>query len=110
MKIKKIVALVLALALMCALAACGGGSGSETDSNRTDNANSGSETVYTVTIGHAAAEDLAQHQCALAIKEYLEEIHWHWPSAVVPGERQRGGGLSGPGTASKNYAPDHHRP
>ena len=73
MKIKKIVALVLALALMCALAACGGGSGSETDSNRTDNANSGSETVYTVTIGHAAAEDLAQHQCALAIKEYLEE-------------------------------------
>ena len=67
MKIKKLSAFILALALTCSLAACGGDSSSESSGET-----SSEETVYNVTIGHAAAEDTAQHQCALEIKDYLE--------------------------------------
>ena len=69
MKFKKFSALLLALALMVSLVACGGG---ESDTGANSDSGSGDDVVYNVTIGHAAAEDTAQHQCALAIKEYLE--------------------------------------
>ena len=72
MKIKKYFALALAMVLTLSLTACG----SKPSTNAPDGKNSKSaddQTVYNVTIGHAAAEDTAQHQCALAIKDYLEE-------------------------------------
>lgn len=71
MKIKKFAAMALVLATVCSLAACGGKTGEAAPNN--GGASSGDGQVYNVTIGHAAAEDTAQHQCALAIKDYLEK-------------------------------------
>ncbi len=71
MKSKKFVAMALALVMVCSLAACGGKTDEAAPNN--NGTSSGDGTVYNVTIGHAAAEDTAQHQCALAIKDYLEK-------------------------------------
>lgn len=68
MKSKGLVSMILALALTCALMGCGNSGNTSAPAS----GSSGSDTVYKITIGHGTAEDTAQHQCALAIKEYLE--------------------------------------
>lgn len=75
MKMKKVAALVLTLVMVLTLAACGGNTtspGTSGDSTDAPDGSTTTDTVYNITIGHGAAEDTSQHQCALAIKEYLE--------------------------------------
>lgn len=70
---KRMVALFLALAMVLSLVACGGDNTDTGTNTGSEEAGTSDQTVYRVTIGHGAAEDTAQHQCALAIKDYLEE-------------------------------------
>ena len=100
---KRTVTLLLALAMIFSFAGCSASSGSsgsttpaETGSanNTTSTAVTADDTVYNVTIGHATAEDTAQHQCALAIKDYLEANgggHFKvtvYPNAQLGGNRE----------------------
>lgn len=70
---KRCLTALLTIAMVLSLVACGGGG---TTSEKTDEkapAEEKNETVYTVSIGHGAAEDTAQQVACLAVKEYLEK-------------------------------------
>ncbi|MGE4485127.1 MAG: TRAP transporter substrate-binding protein [Oscillospiraceae bacterium] len=70
---KRTLTLLLALAMIFSLIGCSSTSGSSNTTTATASETvKADDTVYNVSIGHGTAEDTAQHQCALAIKDYLE--------------------------------------
>ena len=67
---KRYLTALLAIAMAFSLVACGGTASEKTEEQTPDE--NKNDTVYTVSIGHGAAEDTAQQAACLAVKEYLE--------------------------------------